>query len=93
MYLRNDGELHSLLDHKEGWLKEISVKGSRPISERQDELIREAYLRTVSREPSAHELAIGREHLAAAKDSRAALAALRDLLWALINTKEFMLNH
>jgi hypothetical protein len=90
VYLRNDGELLGLLDDKQGWLKQVTAKGSPPIAERQDELIREAYLRTVSREPNSDELAAGREHLAQAADPK---SGLKDLLWALVNTKEFMLNH
>lgn len=90
VYLRNDGELLTLLEHKEGWLKEVTAKGSTPIAQRQDVLIREIYLRTVSREPGTEELAIGREHLAQAADAR---SGLKDLVWAMINTKEFLLNH
>jgi hypothetical protein len=90
VYLRNDGELLTLLEHTEGWLKEVAAKGSPSIADRQDALIREIYLRTVSREPSAEELTIGREHLGQAADPR---SGLKDLLWAMINTKEFVLNH
>ena len=54
-----------------------------------DELIREAYFRTVGRLPDKQEAAISREHLAGTTDPA---AGLRDLLWALINTKEFIVN-
>ncbi|MBW3542267.1 MAG: DUF1549 domain-containing protein [Planctomycetes bacterium] len=88
VYLRNDPELHALLNRPDGWLKELARgKGDAPGAE---ELVREAYLRTFSRPPTDAELAVGREHLAESSDPR---EALRDLLWALVNSKEFLLNH
>jgi len=54
------------------------------------ELTREAYLRTVSRLPSDEELARVVRHLQESPDRR---AAMQDVLWALLNTKEFILNH
>jgi hypothetical protein len=84
-YLRNDPDVLALLDRKDGWLKQVATaKNTKP-----EELIRQAYLRTLSRLPYEHELAIAREHLGGAKDSA---GGLRDLLWALINTKEFIVN-
>jgi hypothetical protein len=53
-------------------------------------LIREAYLRTVCRPPTNDEMEIARKYL---DESRSPLAGLRDVLWALINTKEFITNH
>ncbi|MDW8267217.1 MAG: DUF1549 domain-containing protein [Gemmataceae bacterium] len=53
------------------------------------ELVRQAYLRTLSRYPNAQEAAIARRHLEEAPDLR---SGLRELLWALINTKEFIVN-
>lgn len=53
-------------------------------------LVREAYLRTVSRPPTKEELNIGRKYLA---DSPSPTGGMRDLLWALLNTKEFIVNH
>jgi hypothetical protein len=58
--------------------------------EQSSRLVREAYLRTVSRPPSDAELARSQEYLAAAGDP---VAGIRDLLWALLNTKEFIVNH
>ena len=87
VYLRNDGELLSLLDNAASWVREVGA--TEPVPAR-EELIRSAYLRTVSREPTAAETAASLEHLAAAKDLR---SGLKDVLWALVNTKEFLLNH
>ena len=60
------------------------------LQQRQDDLIREAYLRTFSRPPREDEIAIGRDHLENAQDE---ITGLRDLLWALLNSKEYILNH
>jgi hypothetical protein len=54
------------------------------------QLIRETYLRTVSRPPTDSELARSQEYLATASTP---MAGVRDLLWALLNTKEFIVNH
>lgn len=83
VYLRNDPELAKLLDRPEGWLNQIS----RSKSADRDELIRQAYLRTLSRLPQDKELAIARDHLSEAGKTA---SGLRDLLWALLNTKEFI---
>jgi hypothetical protein len=53
-------------------------------------LIREAYLRTVSRPPTERELARSRQYL---KESANTAEGLRDVLWALLNTDEFIVNH
>lgn len=55
-----------------------------------DQLVEEAYLRTLSRYPTAAERQIASEFLASAGN---VAAGARDLLWTLINTKEFIVNH
>jgi hypothetical protein len=55
-----------------------------------DAIVREAYLRTLSRPPRAEELARSREFIASSDDT---LDGVSGLLWALINTKEFIVNH
>lgn len=55
-----------------------------------DQLVRDAYLRTLSRVPTDEEKTIALAHLSGAKD---VVAGARDLLWALLNTKEFIVNH
>jgi hypothetical protein len=52
--------------------------------------VRQAYLRTLSRDPDPDELARARSFLDAAPSLPAGLG---DLLWALVNTKEFIVNH
>ena len=53
-------------------------------------LVRQAYLRTLSRYPTDGELT---RSLAFVEDADSEMEGLRDVLWALLNTKEFILNH
>ena len=53
-------------------------------------LIEELYLRTVSRIPSDEERDAARAHLSSAKSVS---SGMRQLLWVMLNTKEFVLNH
>jgi hypothetical protein len=55
----------------------------------QESLIRAAYLRTLTREPEEDELNRARSAFASSSPRE----AIRDLMWALLNTKEFVLNH
>ncbi len=56
----------------------------------QEQKIREIYLRVYSREPLPDEAAVALQHLSKAKDEK---LAYEDILWALVNTKEFLFNH
>ena len=53
-------------------------------------VIRQAYLRTLSREPGEDELARCQEFLG---EAATPLEGVRGLMWTLINTKEFIVNH
>lgn len=55
-----------------------------------DKLITEAFLRTVSRPPTEQERTQAKSDIAAA---RTPVDGLRDLLWAMVNTREFKVNH
>ena len=55
-----------------------------------DGLVQEAYQRSVSRIPTDVELVRGRDHL---KSGESTIESLRDLMWALLNTQEFLTNH
>lgn len=48
------------------------------------------FLRTVSRPPTADELSRAKTDIAAAKNP---VDGVRELLWAMLNTREFMVNH
>jgi hypothetical protein len=52
-------------------------------------LIRNAYLRVLGRVPREAEQSRSRQHL----DAAGTRDGLRDLLWALLNTQEFLTNH
>ena len=54
------------------------------------EVINDAYLRTVSRFPTADELQTAQTYIA---DSSDPIGGVRDVLWALMNTREFIVNH
>jgi hypothetical protein len=55
-----------------------------------DELITELYYRILGRKPAATELDIGLSHL---RDADAREVAFDDLVWALVNSREFITNH
>jgi hypothetical protein len=58
-----------------------------------DQKIREIYLAAYSRQPTPTEMGLLLSHLNQAQNPQEEKAALEDILWALINTKEFMFNH
>jgi hypothetical protein len=108
LFLLNDAQIQNLLTRPGGWVAQLgqelsppskATKGKKPLPvqapsavtpEREEKLIREAFLRTVSRPPTEKELTTARDyfHEAVSLD-----AGVRDLLWALINTNEFLVNH
>jgi hypothetical protein len=53
-------------------------------------LVETAYLRSLSRFPTADEMTVATNYIASAKDVK---DGLTDVLWALVNTKEFIVNH
>ncbi len=55
-----------------------------------EDLVKAAYLRSLSRLPSDSEMETSKKFLTQSEDR---LSGARDLLWALINTKEFIVNH
>ena len=85
IFLQNDPLVRMRLASSD-WIAEVEE------SETNDEadLIREAWLRSVNRPPTPTEGDRAKEHLAAAQSTEEGMA---DLLWALMNTKEFILNH
>jgi hypothetical protein len=55
-----------------------------------DQIFEELFLATLSRPPQTHEIATFKEHRASTSDRA---AAFTDVVWALLNTREFILNH
>ena len=93
VFMLNDGALRGKIENG-SWVRElrqIREKGV-PLGQQQisDALIREVFLRTVSRPPKANELADAR---AAVRSSQGAVDGVRTLLWTMLNTKEFIVNH
>lgn len=88
IFMHNDPLVEQRLDES-GWIKEIAdlEEAGDPID--RSELVRTAWLRTVNRPPTRGENERAEEHLANV-DSLS--EGMRDLLWALVNTKEFILN-
>jgi hypothetical protein len=95
IYVRNDREILNLIDNGRtkgdgSWIAELRARHRRSAPSDVDGLIREAFLRTVSRPPTDEELKTAREDVGAAADP---VGGVRDLLWALLNTREFLVNH
>jgi hypothetical protein len=93
LFTRNDPELLSTLDsntkNSMGWIGELrrASKG-KPLD--LEVVISEVFLRTLSRPPTAKEILTAKEDISAAKDP---VDGVRDVLWALLNTREFLVNH
>lgn len=89
VFLQNDPLMDQRLQES-GWLEELSQQESGGGKLDVSKLVHEAWLRTLSRPPTDAELARAMEHFATTDST---IDGLRDLLWALINTKEFILIH
>lgn len=91
VYLRNDADLRTILTRKDGWLAQLAAfqvqKKEVPAAA---ELIHDAYLRCLSRPPTAVELRRCETYFTETTDPQ---EALHDLVWALLNTQEFLTNH
>jgi len=73
-----------------GWIIEIEDAEEAAKSLDRRDLIRQVWLRTVSRPPTDKEITRAAQHLEA---SQSLSNGVRDLMWAMLNTKEFLLNH
>jgi Protein of unknown function (DUF1553)/Protein of unknown function (DUF1549) len=94
LHLLNAKEIQGKLSADNGRAALLAADTSRPNREKLAELYYWAY----SRAPDANELAVGEAYLykksAGAKDIRLSQRqAFEDIIWALINTKEFLFNH
>jgi hypothetical protein len=104
IFTRNDPILLSYLDGGKdnlAWIAELrrASGGGKPRAgkavargklEDADRVIEEVFLRTVSRPPSAEEVRRAKDDIAAAKDP---VDGVREVLWAMLNTREFLVNH
>jgi hypothetical protein len=74
------------------WIAELreNSRSQGAVPRKSDDLISEVFLRAVSRPPTVEEMQSARADLAAASDP---ITGARDLLWVLLNTREFTVNH
>jgi uncharacterized protein DUF1549/uncharacterized protein DUF1553 len=68
--------------------EDVSTSKGKPLD--LDAVVNEAFLRTLSRPPTAKEVSMAKEDIGAARDP---VDGVRDVLWALLNTREFLVNH
>ena len=87
LHLLNSSEVQSKISGGSGRAQLLTNDKERSHEERVKELYRWAY----SREPNADELQIALAHIK--KHEANVKVAYEDIIWALINTKEFLFNH
>jgi hypothetical protein len=89
LHLMNSPEVLGKLNAPSGRATALAVDTSLT----REQKVRRIFLLVYSRAPKPKELELALRHLSPAKNSVEEKASLEDLLWALINTKEFMFNH
>ncbi len=87
LHLLNSSEVQNKISSGAGRAVTLANQKERPHAERIQELYRWVY----AREPDAEELKIAQGHIDKNKENEK--IAYEDILWALINTKEFLFNH
>jgi hypothetical protein len=85
LLLKNSDEIENKLSAGDGRVARLTKAKSPP-----DQLVQELYLATLSRFPTANELKTTLAYLETETDRT---KATEDILWTLLNTKEFMFNH
>jgi hypothetical protein len=96
LHLLNAKDLQDKLAHDKGRAAQLAGDPARS----EEDKIRDLYKRAFSRQPTEEELNAAKWHLAKKTEGRkpeelpaARRQAYEDLIWALINTKEFLFNH
>jgi hypothetical protein len=94
IYLRNDKDLLAAMERKNGWLQEVRTRLAKPpAGDKTAELtalVNDAFLRTLSRPATAAEIERALAHFDRVGDPN---EGLHELLWALLNLREFITNH
>ncbi|WP_417739661.1 DUF1549 domain-containing protein [Rosistilla oblonga] len=85
LHLINSKEVQSKLTGAGGRIARLAAEKSAD-----DALVEELYLAALSRKPIESEAKAATDYLASKPDRR---LAIEDLVWAIINTKEFLFNH
>jgi hypothetical protein len=88
IYLQNDQDIHAALDRRGGWVQWVARSSDSPPAT--DDLVADAFLRALGRLPNPSEHQASRQYF---ETSESPDQGLRGLLWALLNTKEFLTNH
>lgn len=86
LHMMNSYGIQERLTSGKGWVTQLDQSG-KP----EEEVIQELYLAAFSRPPRPDELQIARKLFTREKMTRK--QAIEDLLWALMNSAEFILNH
>ncbi|MDZ4779293.1 MAG: DUF1549 and DUF1553 domain-containing protein [Planctomycetia bacterium] len=86
LHLLNSSEVQGKLSDANGRAAKLAADAARTPTEK----VRELYLWVYSREPIAEELQVAVAHLEKTENKQ---QAYEDVLWALLNTKEFLFNH
>lgn len=86
LHLANSEAIHQKVINPAGRLGRLLAKANRP----DDAIVEDLYLATFSRVPTDKEKALVKELLAKAPSRK---EGLEDLLWALLNSSEFLFNH
>ncbi|MCH7725894.1 MAG: DUF1553 domain-containing protein, partial [Planctomycetes bacterium] len=87
LHLLNSSEIQGKLTTGSGNAAKLAGDKERTIADK----IRQLYLLAFAREPEADELTIASAHIEKHKDNPK--LAFEDIVWALVNTKEFLFNH
>jgi hypothetical protein len=88
LHLLNSSEVQGKISSGSGRAALLSAEKDRTDEERVQELYRWVY----ARNPDAEEMKIAIGHLAK-QQPNARKAGWEDIIWALVNTKEFLFNH
>lgn len=100
LLLINSDKIQAMIGNNQGRAHALAKDKDRS----DDERITDIYLQAVSRSPNTSELDIAKKHLKKKRDisaadpkklpaAKAEQEAFEDILWVLINTKEFLFNH
>ncbi len=86
LHLLNSKEIHQMLTANAGRAAQLAKKHDKASREN----IEEFYYWVYARPPEAEEMKIALAHLESTENKR---QGYEDILWALVNTKEFLFNH
>jgi hypothetical protein len=89
LHLLNSPELQTKLASTDGRAASLTKDATTAVQDK----IRQVYLAALSRYPQPNELAAAEAHVRRADNDEARKRAYENILWALVNTKEFLFNH